>query len=72
MEMLFEKLIDRPTGNGGSENRVILDERNFRTLDPFDGDVGKFRGWRFDLMVAMSQVNPKLGSELDRWLKGFD
>ena len=29
--------------------RVVLDEKYFRRIEKFDGDVNKFRGWLFDL-----------------------
>ena len=33
-------------------------------MDQFDGDTRKFRGWSFDLMVAIGQVGAKLAQEL--------
>jgi hypothetical protein len=45
-----------------------LDERNFRRMDKFDSDVGKYRGWRFDLLVGIGQVDDRLGREIKKML----
>jgi hypothetical protein len=53
--------------------RVILDEKYFRRVDKFDGDVTKFRGWMFDLMVAIGQVDNELAKEVKGILaRGLD
>ena len=40
---------------------MTLDEKYFRRVDKFDGDRSKFRGWLFDLIEAINQINPELG-----------
>ena len=37
---------------GQQGNKVTLDEKHFRRMDKFEGDVGKFRSWIFDLDVV--------------------
>ena len=60
--------------NGSQERKyVILEEKYFRRVDKFDGDVVKFRGWLFDVLVAISQVDDSLGSVLKGIIaKGHD
>ena len=43
---------------------MILDERYFRRMDKFERDVQKFRGWLFDLLVALGSVDKELAIEL--------
>jgi hypothetical protein len=53
--------------------RVILDEKYFRRVDKFEGDVTRFRGWMFDVMVAIGQVDNELAKELKGVLsRGLD
>ena len=51
-----------------TRSKVYLDEKYFRRVDKFDGDVSRFRGWMFDLMVAIGQVDNKLSDCLMRML----
>ena len=61
MAMVMEQL--RQDGGGqfvGEErqqnprrNFVILEEKYFRRVVAFEGDFAKFRGWLFDLNVAI-------------------
>ena len=53
----------------GERQRVTLEEKYFRRIDKFDGDVKKFPGWRFDVLVAIGQVDKELASELGSLLK---
>ena len=53
----------------GRRNRVILEEKYFRRVMAFEGDFAKFRGWLFDLNVAIGQVDKELAGELERLLK---
>eukprot|EP00973_Karenia_brevis_P074421 10339948-Karenia_brevis.AAC.1 len=34
-----------------------LEEKNFRRIDKFDGNSKEFRGWVFNLEVALGQVD---------------
>ena len=43
--------------------RVVLDEKYFRRVDKFNGDVQKLRGWMFDLLVAIGQVDKDLAKK---------
>ena len=47
-----------------SKGSVVLDEKYFRRMEKFEGDSSKFRGWLFDLLVAIGQVDKDLVSLL--------
>ena len=54
----------------GEKNKPIkLDERFFRRIDKFDGDVGKFRSWVFDLVVVLGQVDRDLSEEVKKLMR---
>ena len=55
----------------GDKKKVILDERLFRKVPMFSGDTSKYRGWYFDLMVAIGMADSKLAIELQRFMKGM-
>ena len=42
------------------ESKVILEERYFRRMEQFGGDLSRLRGWTFDLLVAIGQVDKGL------------
>ena len=77
MAMVMEQLRQSEGGQFvGEENqqswkkgRVTLDEKYFRRATAFEGDFAKFRGWLFDLNVAIGQVDKELAGELERLLK---
>ena len=50
--------------NQENKKWVILDEKYFRRVDKFEGDVTRFRGWQFDVLVAICQFDDALGSTL--------
>ena len=50
-------------------NKVILDEKYFRRMEKFGGDASVFRGWLFDLLVAIGQIDSILQRELKDMLK---
>ena len=52
--------------------RVVLDEKYFRRIDKFDGDVAKYRGWIFELEVILGQVDDKLGMFVRKLLSKKD
>ena len=52
--------------------RCILEEKNFRRIERFDGEVSKFRTWKFDLAMAIGQVDSKFAVVLDDWLSKVD
>ena len=65
----------------GDHQRVALDEKYFRRIDQFEGDVMKYKGWRFDVLVAIGQIDRKLAEELgllvkngliDKWDPSYD
>ena len=53
-------------GEGGGERRVVLEEKYFRRMDKFEGDMVKFRRWIFNLGVAIGGVDEKLSKTLER------
>ena len=77
MAMVMEQL--RQNGGGqfvGEErqqnprrNFVILEEKYFRRVVVFEADFARFRGWLFDLNVAIGRVDKELAGELERLLK---
>ena len=70
INLLKEELRQRNEGGnsysgnreGGFRNK--LEEKYFRRVDKFEGDVKIFRGWRFDLLMAIGQVDQPLCSEI--------
>ena len=65
---------DKPdTGETKQRNRVVLEEKYFRRVEKFDGEPTKFRGWIFNLLVSIGQVDEQLGKELKLvFSKGHD
>ena len=54
----------------GRDYRLTLDERHFRRVDRYSGDSSKFRGWYFDLLVAIGQIDRDLRNNVEtlvRW-----
>ena len=60
---------------GGSENvregssRTVLDERLFRRVPVFNGDLSRCRGWLFDLLVALGTADRAFANEIRRFMK---
>ena len=50
--------------------QVHLDEKYFRRVDKFDGDPSKYRGWIFELVVALGQVDGDLQKVVERLVMG--
>ena len=51
------------------EGESDIRRKVFRRVTAFEGDFAKFRGWLFDLNVAIGQVDKELAGELERLLK---
>ena len=58
-------------GFGGNEDgsredkkKVLLDENYFRRVEKYAVDVAKFRGWSFDFLVAVGQIDGALADDL--------
>ncbi len=49
----FGKEEDQKKEENQRGKRVTLDEKYFRRVNAFEGEIGKFRGWLFDLTVAI-------------------
>ena len=63
----------RQSRNQAFSKGVMLDEKYFRRVDKFDGDLSKFRGWLFDFLVAIGQVDHYLVIEIKKLLaRGLD
>ena len=60
-QRLKEMFQGEPVGGNGErdyrERKGGLDERCFRRVERFEGDPLKYRGWRFDFLVAVGQIN---------------
>ena len=57
-------------GGRGERPQVHLDEKYFRRVDKFDGDPSKYRGWIFELVVALGQVDGDLQKVVERLVMG--
>ena len=42
---------------GGMEGRVVLDQKQFRCCDKFEGNPANFKSWMFDLITAVGSVD---------------
>eukprot|EP00973_Karenia_brevis_P020863 2866635-Karenia_brevis.AAC.1 len=51
-------------GSGASGNRVFLDEKDFRRVDTFEGEVEKHKSWFFDFFVAVGKVGAALANDV--------
>ena len=58
----------RVKGDGG-KSRMYLDEKYFRRIEKFDGDLSKYKGWIFDFGVILSQVDVELGKAVKALFK---
>ena len=63
MPQMIQSMRDGAGNSGGQSNfqgerkRVRQDEKYFRRIDKFEGDVMKYKGWRFDLLVAIDGID---------------
>ena len=51
-------------GGGNYHPKMVLEEKDFRRVDKFEGDPTKFRGWLFDVFTALNHVDSLLASDL--------
>ena len=63
------QFVGQENQSSGRRNGVTLEEKYFRRVTAFEGDFAKFRGWLFDLNVAIGQVDKELAGELERLVK---
>ena len=49
---------------------MVLDEKYFRRVEKFDGELDKYRGWIFDIVVALAQVDGELSKEVEKLVMG--
>ena len=49
---------------------VVLDEKYFRRVDKFDGDLDKYRSWVFEVVVALAQVDGDLSKMVEKLVMG--
>ena len=45
---------------------VILEEKYFRRLEKFNGDTAAYRGWLFDLVMVLNQIDSELAKEVNK------
>ena len=57
-------------GSGAEKTQVHLDEKYFRRIERFDGDPNHYRGWIFELVVALGQVDGELQQEVEKLVLG--
>ena len=55
---------------GDEKVQVHLDEKYFRRVDKVDGDPNKYRGWLFELVVALGQIDGQLQRQVESLVKG--
>ena len=66
----FQQLMSHQGREAGARNfreretRVILQEKEFGRVDKLGGDPTKLRGWVFDLLTVVNQLEPSLSKEL--------
>ena len=48
---------------------MVLDEKYFRQLKAFNGDVSEYRGWLFDLIMVLNQIDSAVAEEINKVLK---
>ena len=53
-----------PQGGNARQPKVLLDEKDFRRVDKFDGEPAKFRGWLFDVFTALNHIDSLLAADL--------
>ena len=51
---------------------MVLDEKYFRRLKAFNGDVSEYRGWLFDLITVLNQIDSAVAEEIKKVLKGCE
>jgi len=51
------------------KDRATLDERYFRRVDKFDGDIKNYVAWRFDFLVALGQADMKLVDQINHMIR---
>ena len=49
---------------------MALDEKYFRRVDKFDGDLDKYRPWIFEVVVALAQVDGELSRMVEKLVMG--
>eukprot|EP00973_Karenia_brevis_P075378 10472122-Karenia_brevis.AAC.1 len=54
------------------KSKAILDEKYFRRMDKFTGDMGAYRMWMFNFTVAIGQVDGKLSDEIRKLINRSD
>ena len=62
---------DKTTGGiGGSfpdkKPWVVLDEKYFRRVDKFTGEASMYRGWLFDLVMTLNQIDTELSDQVNK------
>ena len=62
-------------GRGGfgekGEFHPDLDERQFRRVDKYKGEMGKFTGWIYEILTSIGVLNSKLQKEIAELLKTY-
>ena len=56
-------------GGKGGNGRVLLDEKQFRRCDKFEGNPAKLKSWMYDLITAVGSVDQSLARDLMVQLK---
>jgi len=56
-------------GGKGRNGGVVLDKKQFRRVDKFEGNPAKFKSWIFDLITAVGSVDLSLAKDLKEQLK---
>eukprot|EP00973_Karenia_brevis_P086418 11983067-Karenia_brevis.AAC.1 len=67
-------LIKSQQGSGKTvdDKKGKLEEKYFRRIDKFSGEVNQFRTWMFNLKVSLGQVDNRLAEEVNKILSRED
>eukprot|EP00973_Karenia_brevis_P062586 8701877-Karenia_brevis.AAC.1 len=60
------------TGKTVDDKKGKLEEKYFRRIDKFNGEVNQFRTWMFKIKVSLGQVDNRLAEEVNKILSRED
>eukprot|EP00973_Karenia_brevis_P021131 2905973-Karenia_brevis.AAC.1 len=72
MERMFPQENKNRMKKPEESKRVTLEEKYFRRMSKFGGEMSQFRMWMFNLGVALGTVDRKLAEEIKKLIKRDD
>eukprot|EP00973_Karenia_brevis_P011175 1511799-Karenia_brevis.AAC.1 len=64
MDKMFQQESKSKIKKQEESERVTLEEKYFRRMSKFGGEMSQFRMWMFNLGVALGTVDRKLAEEI--------